>query len=210
MMDFVVPTNFIDLGQYRSTKIDFDYEAQQLQIALDASKKENDIQQYIKNKQKWFIPGSLLRDYDFGHHDAYLVSEQALGAEYRADYMLLGSNSIGHHIVLVEFEDVNTEYKLTSENTEALSVQKGLTQIRDWKRWIDNNRDYFLDSCGLSDLRRGIPSCGFNYCLVVSRRTFMNDIANQMRGQMQAEMPRLHIVTYDRLVDNTKKLTNGF
>lgn len=209
-MDFVAPIDFIDLSQYRNAKIDFDYEAQQLRIALDASKKENDIQRYIKDNRKWFIPGSLLRDYDFGHHDAYLVPEQPLGAEYRADYMLLGSNSIGYHIILVEFEDVNIEYKLTTENAETLSVRKGLTQIRDWKRWMDNNRDYFLDSCGLSDIRKAIPSWSIHYCLVVSRRTYMNDVANQMRGQMQAEMPRLHIVTYDRLVDNTKKIANGF
>ena len=106
-MDFIAPVNFIDLNQYRNAKIDFDYEAQQLRTALDTSKKENDIQQYIKNNRKWFIPGSLLRDYDFGHHDAYLVPEQPLGAEYRADYMLLGRNSIGYHIVLVEFEDAD-------------------------------------------------------------------------------------------------------
>jgi len=209
-MDFIAPVNFIDLNQYRNAKIDFDYEAQQLRTALDTSKKENDIQQYIKNNRKWFIPGSLLRDYDFGHHDAYLVPEQPLGAEYRADYMLLGRNSIGYHIVLVEFEDVNIEYKLASTNAETLSVRKGLTQIRDWKCWMDNNKNYFLDSCGLSDIRSSIPSWGIHYCLVVSRRKYMDDGANQMRGQMQAETPRLHIVTYDRLIDNTKKLTNGF
>lgn len=209
-MDFIAPVNFIDLNQYRNAKIDFDYEAQQLRTALDASKKENDIQQYIKNNRKWFIPGSLLRDYDFGHHDAYLVPEQPLGAEYRADYMLLGRNSIGYHIVLVEFEDVNIEYKLASTNAETLSVRKGLTQIRDWKCWMDNNKNYFLDSCGLSDIRSSIPSWGIHYCLVVSRRKYMDDGANQMRGQIQAETPRLHIVTYDRLIDNTKKLTNGF
>ena len=209
-MDFIAPVNFIDLSQYRNAKINFDYEAQHLRTALDASKKENDIQQYIKNNRKWFIPGSLLRDYDFGHHDAYLVPEQPLGAEYRADYILLGSNSIGYHIVLVEFEDVNIEYKLASENAETLSVRKGLIQIRDWKRWMDNNKNYFLDSCGLSDIKSSIPSWGIHYCLVVSRRKYMDDGANQMRRQMQAETPRLHIVTYDRLIDNTKKLTNGF
>lgn len=38
----------------------------------------------------------------------------------------------------------------------------------------------------------------------------MSDIANEMRSQMQHETPGLHIVTYDRLVDNVKMLSNGF
>ena len=209
-MDFVAPNHFIDLGKIKMANIDFDKEADQLQDILDSATKENDIQQYIKNNQKWFIPASLLKDYDFGHHSAYLIPEQPLGSEYRADYMLLGNNSIGHQIVLVEFEDINVDYAITSSNSEALAVRKGLTQIRDWKRWMDNNRLYFLNSCGLSSIANTIPSWGIHYCLVVSRRARMNEVSNQMRGQMQYEIPGLHIVTYDRMVDNVRKLTNGF
>ena len=183
-MDFVAPDNFINLREINRKNTDFDNEAQSLLQALEAVSKENDIQRYIKESKKWFIPGSLMKDYDFGHHEAYLVVEQPLGAEYRADYMLLGSNSIGHHIVLVEFEDVNVEYRLKAENTESHAVRKGLTQIRDWKRWMDKNRDYFLESCGLSAIRKNIPTWGINYCLVVGRRKLMDDLANEMRRQL--------------------------
>lgn len=105
-MDFIAPDHFIDLTGIKSAKIDFEKEADQLQQILNTATKENDIQHYIKHTKKWFIPASLLKDYDFGNHSAYLVPEQSLGAEYRADYMLLGHNSIGHQIVLVEFEDL--------------------------------------------------------------------------------------------------------
>lgn len=209
-MDFTAPDYFIDLGGIKAANIDFEKEANQFQQVLDAATKENDVQQYIKLTGKWFIPASLLKDYDFGHHSAYLVPEQSLGAEYRADYMLLGHNSIGHQIVLVEFEDVNVDYTIKSSNSETVAVRKGLTQIRDWKRWMDDNRAYFLKSCGLSEIANSIPSWGIHYCLVVSRRARMNEVSNQMRGQMQHESPELHIVTYDRLVDNVRELTNGF
>ena len=76
---------------------------------INQSKKENDIQNYIKEKKKWFIPASIFKDYDFGHHEAYIVPEQELGEKYRVDYMLLGRNSIGHQIVLVEFENANVD-----------------------------------------------------------------------------------------------------
>ncbi len=82
------------MGWYRG--VDFDLEASSLLESLDNARKENDIQKYIKENKKWFIPASLFEDYDFGHHEAYIVPEQRLGAEYQVDYMLLGRNSIGY------------------------------------------------------------------------------------------------------------------
>lgn len=75
---------------------------------------------------------------------------------------------------------------------------------------MDANRLYFMRSCGLADISRNIPSWGINYCLVVGRRSRMGDIANQMRGQSQYDTPGLKIVSYDQLVDNVKRLSNGF
>ncbi len=209
-MDYNAPKNFIEFKYGWHRKIDFKKEAELLKAILDDAEKENDIQHYIKSNEKWFIPASLFEEYNFGHHEAYIAPEQALGNEYRVDYMLLGRNSIGHQIILVEFEDVNVDYKLKNCNMESESVRKGLAQIRDWKRWMDDNRQYFIKSCGLYDIGKNIPSWGIYYCLVVGRRNRMDDVANQMRGQSQRDTPGLHIVSYDRLIDNVRKLSNGF
>ena len=91
-----------------------------------------------------------------------------------------------------------------------MSVRNGLIQIQDWKRWLDENRAYFLNSTGLSGIGGNIPSWGIHYCLVVGRRDRMDDVANQMRGQRMRESPGLTIVSYDRLVDNTRLLSTGF
>ena len=109
-MEFSVPEQFIDLGYPRHQNIVFGEEADRLLEILDSAQKESDVQRYIKDNQKWFIPGSLFKAYDFGHHKAMLRREPPLGAEYKADYLLLGRNSIGFHLVLVEFEDVNIDY----------------------------------------------------------------------------------------------------
>lgn len=209
-MDYNAPENFIEFkpGWYRN--MDFDTESSKLLSVLNQCDKEHDIQKYIKDNKKWFIPASIFKDYDFGHHEAYIAPEQALGKEFRVDYMLLGRNSSGYHIVLIEFEDINIDYKIQSSNSETNSVRKGLTQVRDWKRWLDNERDYFLRSCNLTNLNLNIPSWGFHYCLVVSRRKRMDNIAYQMRRQTEHEISGLHIVTYDRLVDNVRLLSNGF
>lgn len=190
--------------------LDCEAEASMLQSVLDSCKKENDIQRYIKDNNKWFIPLSIMRGYDFGHHFSCVVPEYPLGAEYRIDYLLIGKNSIGFQFVLVEFEDVNIDYRIKSRDSETEGVRKGLDQIREWKRWMDKNKHYFIDGKGISSLgQHHIPDWCFHYCLVVSRRSRMDDISNELRGQYQRENHGINIITYDRLVDYVARLTNG-
>lgn len=124
--------------------------------------------------------------------------------------MLLGKNSLGYHFVFVEFEDVNVDFKLKTSNAESEPVRKGLTQIRDWQHWIDKNKGYFGNSCGIPEIVNSIQTWGFNYYLVVSRRNRMDDDANSLRGSLVHNYHSLKIVSYDRLVDNVKRLVNGF
>lgn len=205
-----LPESFKVFSRNDFRQLNCDAEASSLREILDSCTKENDIQSYIKENQKWFIPLSILRGYDFGHHFSCVVPEYALGAEYRVDYLLIGKNSIGYQFVLVEFEDVNVDYRIKTRNAETNCVRKGLDQIRDWKRWMDKNKSYFVNSQGISALgQQNIPSWFFNYCLVVSRRSRMDDVSNELRGQAQAENSGLHIITYDRLVDYVSNLSNG-
>ena len=204
-----LPSNFKELSLGFCRQTDFHKEAQLFNDELDKATKENDIQSYIKRNEKWFIPLSILKNYDFGHHYACVVPEYSLGSEYRVDYLLIGKNSIGYQFVFVEFEDVNVEYRNKSSNSETEKVRKGLTQIRDWKRWIDNNKDYFENSEGIAEFGRNIPSWGFYYCLVVGRRGKMDDMANKLRGEMQSDIPSLKIISYDRIVDNVSLMHNG-
>ena len=60
-MDFNVPNHFIDLGSVKTENIDFEEESDKLRNILDFAQKENDVQQYIKQNKKWFIPAALFR-----------------------------------------------------------------------------------------------------------------------------------------------------
>jgi hypothetical protein len=202
-----LPKNFYvyEMSDYRS--LDCKKEAQELLDAINTSKRENDIQTYIKSNEKWFIPLSILKAYDFGHHFSCVVPEYQLGAEYRLDYLLIGKNSLGYQFVFVEFEDVNVDYRLKTSNAETDKVRKGLNQIRDWKRWIEQNRGYFLNSEGIKDISNNVPPWGFRYCLVVSRRDRMDELSNQLRGEMQDI--GVKIISYDRIVDYVGLLHNG-
>ena len=99
-----LPSNFKELSLEFCRQTDFHKEAQLFNDELDKATKENDIQSYIKRNEKWFIPLSILKNYDFGHHYACVVPEYSLGSEYRVDYLLIGKNSIGYQFVFVEFE----------------------------------------------------------------------------------------------------------
>lgn len=178
--------------------------------ALDSASKERDIQHYIRDGEKWYIPGALYKEYNFGNHGAYLFPEQALGSEYNVDYMLLGKNSDGYSIVLVEFENVNCDYLITTSNTETECVRKGLTQIRDWKLWMDSNRECFLRSSGLADAGITVPTTRIFYLLVVGRRNLMTSAARNIRSQTMYDTPNLRIITYDRIADNILKLIWGY
>ncbi len=190
--------------------IDLQYEADEFRKVIYSAENENQIQSYIKDNRKWLIPGAIFKDYNFGHHDAYLFPELKLGSEYIVDYALLGKNSDGYSIVLIEFEKANIPFLLTTSNTESDSVRKGITQIRDWKRWVDINRDYFFQSSNLKIKHIDIPTSRFYYCLVVSRRDYMSENAVELRSQICYEMNNTKIISFDRLADNICKLERGY
>lgn len=190
--------------------LDLGVESTYFKDIIDKAENENEIQRYIKNNRKWFIPASIYKEYNFGHYGAYLFTEMALGGEYFTDYALLGKSSDGYSIVLIEFEKANVPFIISSSNTEHESVRKGITQIRDWKRWLDYNREYFLRSSGFTEKGIDIPTSRIYYCLVVSRRDLMNNVAKDLRSQICYEMNNTKILSFDRLVDNILKLDNGY
>jgi hypothetical protein len=190
-------------------KIDYLAEADAFKEIIYKAKNEQEIQRYIKSERKWHIPGSIFLDYNFGHHDAYLFPEQSLGDRYAADYLLVGFNSDGCNLVFVEFEKANTEFILTTSNMESESVRKGLTQIRDWRNWMDDHRITFIKDMGLLSKGFDVPTTRIFYCLVVSRRDFMSDEAKTIRSQMVSNDAHLKIISFDRLADNLSKLVHG-
>lgn len=46
----------------------------------------------------------LKGNYNFGHHDAYIIPEFMLGNSYKVDYLLIGKSSRGYEFVFIELE----------------------------------------------------------------------------------------------------------
>jgi hypothetical protein len=51
---------------------------------------ETSIMKFIKQNQAYFIVGSLLKEYNFGHHEAFVIPEFLFGNTYRVDYLMIG------------------------------------------------------------------------------------------------------------------------
>lgn len=202
------PNNYLYHGELE--KLDLGYESTCFKDVIDKAKNENEIQRYIKDNRKWFIPASIYKEYNFGNHGAYLFNEMPLGTEYRTDYALLGKSSDGYSLVLIEFEKANVPFKIKSYDEVSESVRKGNAQIRAWKKWFDSNRGYFLKSIGFTEKGIDIPTSRIYYCLVVSRRDLMNDVDKDLRSDICFEMNNTKILSFDRLVDNILKLNNGY
>lgn len=80
-----LPSNFYVYEMSDYHLLNCDKEAKDLLDVINSAKKEGDVQKYIKSNQKWFIPISIMKAYDFGHHFSCVVPEYQLGAEYRLD-----------------------------------------------------------------------------------------------------------------------------
>ena len=198
------------LLHFRPEVLNLSCEAKQFMLVLDESKNENQIQSYIKDNKKWFIPGSIFKEYSFGNGEAYLFPELRLGAEYQVDYALLGENSDGYSIVFVEFENANTPFLISTSNTESESVRKGVAQIKNWKRWIEDNRDYFFKNGEFKDKGISIPTYRIFNCLVVGRREHMSTREIEVRSQTCYENLNFKIISFDRIVDYIQIINTGY
>ena len=96
---------------------------------------------------------------------------------------------------------------MKSSNPEAERDMNGITQLRDWNRGMDSNKDFFMKNSGLYSYGIDIPTSRIYYYLVVSRREYMDERATELRSQLIYEMRNLKIVSFDRLVDNIRKLS---
>ena len=75
---------------------------------------ERDILRFINHKPAYHIIAGVFKCFPrFGHHDAYIFPEFALG-EYFADYLLIGKGSGGYEFILVELEHPNGRITLKS------------------------------------------------------------------------------------------------
>ena len=90
---------------------------------------ERSILNFIRENEAFYILGTLLHDYDFGHHEAYCFKEFEFPVTYKADFLIIGRNSQGYHFIFVEME--SPVGRITTDKGEFGDViRKGLPKHR--------------------------------------------------------------------------------
>lgn len=139
------PNNYLDFVELKNEEKLKKLNKKLLEIIENDKSKELTILNYIKDKKAYHIIGSILKGYNFGHHEAYLFREFQLGVDYRVDYLLVGKSSDGYHMILIELEGSNG--KITLKGGEyGKVIRGGINQVKDWRRWIEGSYSTMTES----------------------------------------------------------------
>lgn len=129
------PNHFLDFVDLKEETKLHDLSDRYLVTLDDTSSTEAKIVGFIKKNEAHFVAASILKNYNFGHHDAYIIPEFWLGNTYRVDYLIIGENSGGYEFIFVELE--NPYGNITIQDGElGATFRKGINQVNDWKRYL--------------------------------------------------------------------------
>jgi hypothetical protein len=134
------------------------------------------------------------------HHGGFVLPEAALGAHYRADFLIAGMTSLGLRWTLVELESPTASLTI-ADGQPSKQLRKGLQQIRDWREWLQENLDHArkprrLQGLGLFGIRPHARA------LVIIGRGRLSTDTDVMRNQKWEEQ-QVDVRTYDWLVRET-------
>ncbi|HFU7058165.1 TPA: Shedu anti-phage system protein SduA domain-containing protein [Bacillus cereus] len=210
------PNNYMDYSELKDKAARFTRLTEEYKKAIDNTKsKESNIKSFIKENEAYFIIASLLKDYDFGHHDVYLFPEFYLGNSFKADYLIAGRNSAGFHFVFVEMEGLYDKITL-KDGTLGDTFRKGIRQINEWKRYLSTNyptleetfRKYKNPNLPLPNEFLKYESGRIHYVVVAGRRDDFTDQTYWERGEFK-DNQKIAILHYDNLYDKAKATIGG-
>jgi len=207
----VFPNNYLDFvdlqdKQRLSRKVD------KLEEVLDNDACiERDVVRYIRESCSYFAIASVLhRYYNFGHHATHIFPEFSLGTSFRADYLLVGQNSSGWHLVFVELESVYGRITKACGNFGE-SIRNGVEQVEDWSNWLDRNysilRDEFVKHLAynkqLPDELTQYDSTRIHYLVVAGRRKDYAE-STYRKGRILERGQKIGVVHYDNILDTAR------
>lgn len=175
---------------------------------------ERDLLSYIRDKKAAFIITSLLEYTDFGHHERFVFPEFELSNNYKVDFLILGRSSGGYSFLFVELE--NPYGQITTVNGDfSTAINKGIKQIKDWKRLLVKNFTSFhltlekFNGPANKDFPKEFYQLEldrFNYIVVAGRKDHYNEKTYQLRREVSGNGERIRVLHYDNLIESTYKL----
>jgi hypothetical protein len=168
-------------------------DVEQLREVIEAADDEKPIQEFIESHPQ--ILGTLL-----GGNIRFCLPRSSLAGKYVPDFLASDVDSLGVRWVLIELETPRSSVTLKNSNELEQHARKGVSQVREWREWLQNNTDIARrsrrnDGLGLVDIRA--QSEGL---VLVGRRALLYENTHTVRNPIREEN-RIRIQTYDWLLE---------
>ncbi len=167
------------------------------EAVLEAASDERPLQRHLATNPM------LLVQHLSGGHGRWVLSQKRLGSEYVTDFVIGERSSIGFEWQFVELQSPQATLFVPSTGRLGAQLDEGIRQIQDWRRWLDDNRDYARrprsrNGLGLKDASGADPGL-----LIVGREADLTDQDRQRRRQLDHDL-NIRIRTYDWPVRKAK------
>jgi len=184
------------LSDYEVTNTLTATEIDMFERVIEVARDERPIQRFLENHQHMLT--ALL-----GYRTCYCVPQPRLGSEYVPDFLIAGVDSLGIRWVLVELETPQSGVYLRDGRQFDAKVRKAMSQIVDWRHWLEQNLAYAQnfksnDGLGFVDIRPNSRAI-----VMVGRRSRLN-LSNEAARAAQSEQNGIEIQTYDRVIDRLR------
>lgn len=201
------PNNFLDSVELTENAEYLVGKLEKFRLLLNNSAEERSILNFIKIENAYFIIGSILRNYRFGHHALYIFPEFMLPPNFKVDYLIVGRNSDGHHFVFVELENPNGNIT-NSDGSFGKTIRNGIKQVDDWELWLEANfstlRLVFEQALGKNE---PLPKeftvfdkTRIHFVVVAGRREHFTDKTYRLQ-RSHSEQRKLLVLHYDNILD---------
>lgn len=188
------------LERYRVQNRPTDSEIDRLAATIDAAADEKPVQQFLA-AHPWLLTVLL------SHEPWYCMPKPRLGGTYEPDFLLADLDSTGMRWLLVELESPRATLALKSSNDFAKEARKGLSQINEWREWLQDNLAMARSLPGPTS--HGVGLAGIvpspDGLLLVGRRASVTARDQMLRRRRWAES-RIQVHTYDWLVEKLRRI----
>jgi hypothetical protein len=160
---------------------------------LDEATDEKPLQKHFANNPL------LLIQHLRGGHGRWVLSQKRLGSEYVPDFVVGEKSSSGFEWQFVELQSPRARLFVPSSGRYSPQFDEGIKQIQEWRRWLDDNRQYARNpksrnGLGLTDVSGRDPGL-----LLIGREVDLDENDRQRRRQLDRDL-NIRIHTYDWLI----------
>lgn len=201
------PNNHLHTGDLEDKKALKEIKHKFSVLIDDPQTSERDILKFVAEHSAYCLVASVSQNFSFGHHDMYLFKEFPLSTNFVCDYLVVGKNSHGYHLIFVEIEKPFGE--ITTKNGEfGTTIRKGIKQVDDWDEWLDANF-HSLRSTFEKYLKPGqtlprelsvLDKSRINYVVIAGRRNDFND-RTYIQKRKLARQKNIHLLHFDNLIE---------